>query len=1089
MLMSRSATAPARRLKGGGKVLNLLLSAVLVLGLMPAFLLGGSQQALAAAQESISVQLVGKNGEKSSLASWTYDSENETYKDAATGKELSIVEDYSENPLVYTGRNKKPDPRCLSVTTKGIELEDLFDYASVLADGIDMRGDTCMFVASGDYGDMFTYDQYWGLDRYCYMNWWNQTAYSSDFSDWGEGVKVPSVLAIKSYHAAAHSDSGAVSSETPESLASKADAQNALRVMVGQQKNGNTTLETSWANDFTGSNSFYAAGDINEGFLSVKSVDTVVFTPNYRDITVLGGIASGTQGVEGYSVAVENGVVTASDNWFKAAKGETVRLTVAPDDGYELDSLSVETAEDGAEVEVAADGSFVMPGSAVTVSVALKREAPSYNVNLPAAGEYGSIEAVDADGNAVDKAKEGQRVYVEAVDAKGDKGFAGFDVLAADGSSLGSGEYSAEEDAWYFEMKGQDVKLEPVWGSWCTITVDASKNVHGSFSEIPEKFAIAPDGLGYFQYTAKADDGFAVTGVKCALADGSMLDGISLSSSGNEVQGFVLVFAGGECSECEVWVECSKVANVEVQATDRGTVSIVSPDVESGEALVEGGEVRFELEPAEGYLLSKNKGDLQYSTDGGTTWSDCDEYDRYNKYYQINALPSGCDKILVRGVFKRSATAPDTITTAAELKLLAEEVNDGESKAGKTYALGADIDLSGIDWKPIGGEAVSFAGTFDGAGHSVTGLSVNSSTGYAGLFGNVSGTVKDFTVSGSVSSSAANADYVGGVAGKLSEGGTISGVIANVAVTAESCFNVGGIAGFNGTKGAMTSAENTVIENCVNNGAVVGCSQVGGIAGENAGIIKACANTGKIDATKTNHKNGTGGIAGRNGCNNTPVSKGTILDCYNTGEVGRSGMKWVGGITGLNNAASAIARCYNTGAAHGTNQTNPLVGRNEASSASHPGAGVHDCWYLDSTKVTDESGVFDTEGADASVNCGLKTADEMKSAEFALLLNGERTGDAALWNADASGDDAINDGFPVLAWQGGSAVDVVLGDVNGDGQVNSADAGVLISYCLNEASLGDAALAAADVNGDGSVNSADAGILISYCLNEIDSLG
>lgn len=128
---------------------------------------------MAAAKESVKVELKGKDGTTSELASWLYDTSKSTYIDNATGSELTIVSDWSENPKVYTGMTLKPDPKCLSVATKGIEIEDLLDYASELAGGIDMRGDTGLYLDSDGYYDYFTYDQYWGKDRYYFMDWYN----------------------------------------------------------------------------------------------------------------------------------------------------------------------------------------------------------------------------------------------------------------------------------------------------------------------------------------------------------------------------------------------------------------------------------------------------------------------------------------------------------------------------------------------------------------------------------------------------------------------------------------------------------------------------------------------------------------------------------------------------------------------------------------------------------------------------------------------------------------------------------------------------------------------------------------------------
>lgn len=310
-----------------------------------------------------------------------------------------------------------------------------------------------------------------------------------------------------------------------------------------------------------------------------------------------------------------------------------------------------------------------------------------------------------------------------------------------------------------------------------------------------------------------------------------------------------------------------------------------------------------------------------------------------------------------------------------------------------------------------------FAGSFDGDGHTISNLYVNTAVGYTGLFGNVKGTLSNFTVTGSVTSTASNADYIGGVTGMLSESGTISGVTANVTVTANNCFNVGGIAGFAGTPLSNTSAANTNITRCVNLGSITGYNKTGGIAGENAATISLCYNSGRVDATNTGSKNGVGGIAGRNGNNNTASEAGTIINCYNTAEIGRAGQKWVGGLTGFNNALSTVRNCYDFGKVNGTGQYNPIVGQNEGTTGN--GTGVFNSYYLDTLKTADECGVY---GGNVDTLTSKKTSDAMKTAAFVKALGSGFIADAAT---------PINSGYPVLSWQSGRAlysVSVPTGD-------------------------------------------------------------
>ena len=121
---------------------------------------------------------------------------------------------------------------------------------------------------------------------------------------------------------------------------------------------------------------------------------------------------------------------------------------------------------------------------------------------------------------------------------------------------------------------------------------------------------------------------------------------------------------------------------------------------------------------------------------------------------------------------------PYQIATADDLLEFAKLVNGGETTADAV--LTDDIDLNNQPWYPIGRDSRPYSGTFDGDGHTISGLYIDSSdTDYQGLFGFVDseGTVQNLSVSGSVSGS-----YVGGVVG-LNSG------------SVENCYNTGEVSG------------------------------------------------------------------------------------------------------------------------------------------------------------------------------------------------------------------------------------------------------------------------------------------------------
>jgi len=119
------------------------------------------------------------------------------------------------------------------------------------------------------------------------------------------------------------------------------------------------------------------------------------------------------------------------------------------------------------------------------------------------------------------------------------------------------------------------------------------------------------------------------------------------------------------------------------------------------------------------------------------------------------------------------------IGRAKELQGLAELVNgaarDAEDKpieavnfAGDTITLKNDLTLDGQEWVPIGNAKKSFKGTFDGNGYIIEGLKIEKTVDYAGLFGNITGTVKNLGVIGNIKSAG---DKKGGIAGNA--GGAI----------------------------------------------------------------------------------------------------------------------------------------------------------------------------------------------------------------------------------------------------------------------------------------------------------------------------
>ncbi len=241
-----------------------------------------------------------------------------------------------------------------------------------------------------------------------------------------------------------------------------------------------------------------------------------------------------------------------------------------------------------------------------------------------------------------------------------------------------------------------------------------------------------------------------------------------------------------------------------------------------------------------------------------------------------------------------------TVTSADGLKNIAKLVNE-QWNLGINITLTADIDLSGIDWTPIGIDYNhQYKGTFNGGGHTITGLTVTTSDQYAGLFGYIGsgGTVKDVTLEGVQIATTHSVGDAGGVAGysygnieNCSVSGSVSGSGMNGIA--------GGVVGFQ-VGGSLTGCSSSATVNAGNT--------AGGVAGttNNGASLTACYATG--DVTLVSNDIGTyfaGGVVGSNG------SSSTLKACYAWGSVtgSGSGTVYTGGVTGSNDLGTLTA-CY-----------------------------------------------------------------------------------------------------------------------------------------------------------------------------------
>ena len=221
------------------------------------------------------------------------------------------------------------------------------------------------------------------------------------------------------------------------------------------------------------------------------------------------------------------------------------------------------------------------------------------------------------------------------------------------------------------------------------------------------------------------------------------------------------------------------------------------------------------------------------------------------------------------------------ISTAQHIIEFSNTVNSGTNYRGTTVFLDVDIDLSIEQLDPIGkSSSYYFEGTFDGQGHTINNLTMNSSSSqYAGLFGYSKATIRNVVIDDScsfVSSySSSNPAYVGSLVGYNVNGSASSIVnMASVSFTGSIPDHesfIGGIAGSFGAAGGGRDAGETALRNCVNYGTVKysGVSyivQIGGIAGNSFIDMECSANYGAVACAEgTANETYVGGIVGTAG--------------------------------------------------------------------------------------------------------------------------------------------------------------------------------------------------------------------------------
>ena len=392
-----------------------------------------------------------------------------------------------------------------------------------------------------------------------------------------------------------------------------------------------------------------------------------------------------------------------------------------------------------------------------------------------------------------------------------------------------------------------------------------------------------------------------------------------------------------------------------------------------------------------------------------------------------------------------TAVSPYQISTAAQLKLFRDIVNGSNSQKQDPAACAVlmnDIVLNDgtfaedgsytpgpsgaalTEWSPMGvSNSTAYAGTFDGAGHTIQGLYCNSYRGASGLFGYIAGaTIQDIRVTGHFNADSAENS---GCIVALAQNSRITGCVSTASINGHHNFqsSTGGIVGI--------ADSSTQVSDCINYGTVkcitskYYATNAGGIVGWLTGSsnITNCSNFGTViglvNGSSTPNGGSTppiyvGGIVGT-------TNLGSISDCYNAGAVrineqsSSSSTQGAGGIAGYagNDAQHPvqISNCYNVGSVTAANANAMLGGI--VGWSGYDSVAITNCYYLTGTARQ----VYGNGTATVTATTEKSTFDFADGTVLERLKKGTRTG-ADPWEKECKYLDAAGKTLPVFKGQG-----------------------------------------------------------------------
>ena len=310
------------------------------------------------------------------------------------------------------------------------------------------------------------------------------------------------------------------------------------------------------------------------------------------------------------------------------------------------------------------------------------------------------------------------------------------------------------------------------------------------------------------------------------------------------------------------------------------------------------------------------------------------------------------------------------ISNAGQLYWFAEQVNSGNASLNAVLttdivvnetvlaadgSLGADPDTLRM-WYPIGvgyAENIFFKGTFDGQGHTISGLyfsndSNESDAICASLFGVSAGIIQNVGLEDSYFNY-----YYAKIDGQLIVNGVAAGICAKNNGQIVNCYNAGTILGYCASGICLENSDNGSIENCYNTGVIRGFGLVVGICNINAGSMKDCYN---------------------NNSDITVMTDSTIIDKNDK-------ISYASGICNINVSSGRIENCYHVGQVSGADVNNNICNLNIGQIENS----YYDC------NICDKDAITQNESSAVVKNVESKTTKQFASGEVTYLLNGDQS--------------------------------------------------------------------------------------------------